>query len=205
MKVRFGTFLFDSGQRVLVHAGERLSLSPKAVQLLELLLRERPRAVAKSELQDRLWPGTFVVEANLPNLIVEIRRGLGDTKRPHKFVRTVHGFGYAFCGEGQDLEGAAARPSYVYRVKWDSGSASLRDGEHVVGRDPKADVHLDMASVSRYHARLCLNEGHMVIEDVPGNAAAPLTAALTYQQREHMERGIEYGKKVLDLGVRWRT
>jgi sugar phosphate isomerase/epimerase len=48
-------------------------------------------------------------------------------------------------------------------------------------------------------------ERHMVIEDVPGKAAEPLTAALTYQQREHMERGVEYGKKVLDLGVRWRV
>jgi len=47
-------------------------------------------------------------------------------------------------------------------------------------------------------------ERHMVIEDIPGQAAAPLTAALAYQQREHMERGIEYGKKELDLGVRWR-
>ena len=48
-------------------------------------------------------------------------------------------------------------------------------------------------------------ERHMVIEDVPGKAAEPLTAALTYQQREHMERGIEYAKKVLDLGIRWRV
>ena len=47
-------------------------------------------------------------------------------------------------------------------------------------------------------------ERHMVIEDVPGNTAAPLTAALTYQQKEHMERGVDYCKKVLDLGVRWR-
>jgi hypothetical protein len=48
-------------------------------------------------------------------------------------------------------------------------------------------------------------ERHMVTEDVPGKAAEPLTAALTYQQREHMERGVEYAKKVLDLGVRWRS
>jgi sugar phosphate isomerase/epimerase len=48
-------------------------------------------------------------------------------------------------------------------------------------------------------------ERHMVIEDVPGKAAEPLTAALTYQQREHMERGVEYCKKVLDLGIRWRA
>jgi sugar phosphate isomerase/epimerase len=47
-------------------------------------------------------------------------------------------------------------------------------------------------------------ERHMVIEDVPGNTAAPLAAALTYQQKEHMERGVDYCKKVLDLGVRWR-
>jgi hypothetical protein len=45
----------------------------------------------------------------------------------------------------------------------------------------------------------------MVIEDVPGKTAEPLTAALAYQQREHMERGVEYAKKVLDLGVRWRV
>jgi sugar phosphate isomerase/epimerase len=47
-------------------------------------------------------------------------------------------------------------------------------------------------------------ERHMVIEDVPGNSAEPLKAALTYQQREHMERGVEYAKRVLDLGIRWR-
>jgi sugar phosphate isomerase/epimerase len=47
-------------------------------------------------------------------------------------------------------------------------------------------------------------EAHMVIEDVPGKAPEVFTAALTYQQKEHMERSVEYGKKVLDLGVRWR-
>jgi sugar phosphate isomerase/epimerase len=47
-------------------------------------------------------------------------------------------------------------------------------------------------------------ESHMVIEDVPGKTPEPIAAALQYQQKEHMERGIEYGKKVLDLGVKWR-
>ena len=44
----------------------------------------------------------------------------------------------------------------------------------------------------------------MVIEDVPGTAPQVFTAALTYQQKEHMERSVEYGKKVLDLGIKWR-
>ena len=47
-------------------------------------------------------------------------------------------------------------------------------------------------------------ESHMVIEDVPGKTPEPIAAALQYQQKEHMERGIEYGKKILDLGVKWR-
>jgi sugar phosphate isomerase/epimerase len=48
-------------------------------------------------------------------------------------------------------------------------------------------------------------EGPMVIEDVPGRIAEPLAAALQYQQQEHMERGVEYARKVLDLGVKWRA
>ncbi|HUA59027.1 MAG TPA: TIM barrel protein [Verrucomicrobiae bacterium] len=48
-------------------------------------------------------------------------------------------------------------------------------------------------------------EGHMVIEDVPGKPAAEIAAALEYQQRDHMERGLEYGRKTLDLGVKWRN
>lgn len=47
-------------------------------------------------------------------------------------------------------------------------------------------------------------ESAMVIEDVPGKAPEEYTAALRYQQKDHMERGIEHAKKVLDLGIKWR-
>ena len=49
-------------------------------------------------------------------------------------------------------------------------------------------------------------DGHMVIEDLPGRATPePFVAAIQYQQREHMERSVAYAKKVLDLGIRWRS
>jgi sugar phosphate isomerase/epimerase len=48
-------------------------------------------------------------------------------------------------------------------------------------------------------------EGHMVIEDVPGTRPEPIAAALQFQQRDHMQRGVEYARKVLDLGVRGRA
>ena len=65
-------------------------------QLLGLLVERHPRALSKTELQDRLWPDTFVVEKNLTNLVSEIREALGDDPATPRFIRTVHRFGYAF-------------------------------------------------------------------------------------------------------------
>ncbi len=77
MRVVFGECEFDSGQRVLLRHGSAVPLSPKAFQLLELLLDRRPEAVAKTELLERLWPETFVSDASLHNLVAEIRAALG--------------------------------------------------------------------------------------------------------------------------------
>jgi predicted ATPase/DNA-binding winged helix-turn-helix (wHTH) protein len=92
----FGDFVLDLDGRQLVRAGTPVSLSPKAFQLLGILIECHPRALSKTYLQDRLWPGTFVVEKNLTNLVSEIRDVLGDDPANPRFIRTVHRFGYAF-------------------------------------------------------------------------------------------------------------
>jgi non-specific serine/threonine protein kinase len=92
----FGDFVLDLDARELMRAGTPVSLSPKAFQLLGLLVERHPSALSKTELQDRLWPGTFVVEKNLTNLVSEIREALGDDPAAPRFIRTVHRFGYAF-------------------------------------------------------------------------------------------------------------
>src|SRR6187431_1224772 len=96
MRVRFGTFVFDPETRELLCKGVAVSLSPKAFELLSLLIANRPKAVAKSDLLERLWPDTFVVEKNLANLIGEVRDALGEDSSNPRFIRTVHRFGYAF-------------------------------------------------------------------------------------------------------------
>lgn len=92
----FGDFVLDLDARELVRAGTPVSLSPKAFQLLGILVESQAKALSKTELQDRLWPGTFVVEKNLTNLVSEIREALGDDAEHPRFIRTVHRFGYAF-------------------------------------------------------------------------------------------------------------
>ncbi|HEX2443451.1 MAG TPA: tetratricopeptide repeat protein [Vicinamibacterales bacterium] len=92
----FGDFVLDLSTHELTRAGTPVSLSPKAFQLLGILVENQPKALSRSELQDRLWPGTFVVEKNLTNLVSEIREALGDDPVRPRFIRTVHRFGYAF-------------------------------------------------------------------------------------------------------------
>lgn len=93
---RFGEFVLDSETRQLRRACHPRHLSPKAFHLLEVLVSSRPRVWSKRELQDLLWPDTAVVEANLPNLVAELRVALEDDPQRPRFVRTVHRYGYGF-------------------------------------------------------------------------------------------------------------
>ena len=98
MRVLFGDCTFDSVARTLVCGDESAHLSGKAFQLLELLLAARPNPIAKEDLIAKLWPDTFVAEANLASLVKEIRAAIGDDARAPRMIRTVHRFGYAFNG-----------------------------------------------------------------------------------------------------------
>ncbi|HYC61992.1 MAG TPA: tetratricopeptide repeat protein [Thermoanaerobaculia bacterium] len=98
MRLQFGDCTFDSSTRTLERAGEPVRISGKAWQLLELLLEARPKPIAKEELFAKLWPDTFVSDANLAGLVKEIRAAIGDDARSPRYIRTVHRFGYAFSG-----------------------------------------------------------------------------------------------------------
>ena len=167
MALRFGDCLFDPKSRQLFRGGVAVALSPKAWQLLEALVRERPRAMAKSELQEILWPDTFVVEANLANLVAELREGIGEKGHRDGFLRTVHGFGYAFSGEAsQDPGERPAAPASVFALVHEKRSHPLVQGENVIGRDPDAAVFVDHATVSRRHARVTVRGTAAVLEDL---------------------------------------
>jgi DNA-binding winged helix-turn-helix (wHTH) protein len=99
MALQFGEFVADPEQRQLLRKGQPVHLSPKALQLLLILLEAAPRALSKRELQEQIWPDTFVSEASLANLISELRRAIGGPD--DTFIRTVHGFGYAFQPDPQ--------------------------------------------------------------------------------------------------------
>lgn len=65
VKIQFGAFTLDQGRRQLLGAEGDIHLSPKAYELLKVLLEQRPKALSKAELHERLWPSTFVSDVNL--------------------------------------------------------------------------------------------------------------------------------------------
>jgi DNA-binding winged helix-turn-helix (wHTH) protein len=167
--LHFGDFSADFGSRQLLRGAAAVHLGPKALELLELLLRSRPRALSKAQLQKHLWPRTFASESNLTSVVTELRAALGDDARRPRFVRTVYGFGYAFCGEAAEVPDAVPPTpprSFRLRLFLDDREIGLREGENVLGRLDEGVAWLESTTVSRRHARILVSGGQATLEDL---------------------------------------
>jgi DNA-binding winged helix-turn-helix (wHTH) protein len=163
VSLQFGDCTLDLDARELRRQGESVHVSPKAFELLKLLVENRPRALSKTELLETIWPGVFVSDASLARVVTELREAIGDrARRPH-LVRTVHAFGYAFSGEAVEQD----RPAALSAFWFVSGARrfDLKVGEQVIGRDSDAGLQLDSPRVSRRHAILLVTDGAVSIED----------------------------------------
>ncbi len=167
-RVSFGDFVLDLDSRELLRGRHAVSLAPKAYQLLEILVTNRPRALSKIALQERLWPGTFVVEKNLVNLVAEIRQSLGDDPAHPRFLRTVQRFGYAFQASEPETANTTTsqRANVRFRLSWAYGRAGLGEGDHVLGRDPDLELFFDSPGVSRRHALIRVTGDEVTVEDL---------------------------------------
>ena len=166
METRFGPFVLDLGRQQLTRDGHAIHLTRKALELLTVLIRERPKAMSKTVLQQQLWPDTFVAEANLSNLVAELRKALGERRRDPAWIRTVHGYGYAFQAEAGTATPAGTttgRPTCW--LEWGRRRFRLPPGEHVIGRDEDAEIRLDASTVSRRHARVVVSQEGVWLED----------------------------------------
>jgi DNA-binding winged helix-turn-helix (wHTH) protein len=172
VSIRFGSFRFDAESRELRDADRLVPLSPKAFELLALLVRARPRAVSKAELKDRLWPDSFVGETSLPRVVSELRRALGDRPRQPTFLRTVQRFGYAFAAPAADdasdagHEAARSRASDGCALLWGERLVPLPAGESLIGRGPDCRLTVPSGLVSRHHARVVVRGAAATLEDL---------------------------------------
>jgi DNA-binding winged helix-turn-helix (wHTH) protein len=168
MQVHFGEFTLDTDSRQLLKGDVQRHLSPKAYELLRLLIDSRPRALSKAELHKRLWPSTFVSESTLSSLVAEVRDALDEKAESARFVRTAHRFGYAFDATATTSESRVPLADVRARcwIVWEHGHVSLKEGEHLLGRDSDVAVWLESPSVSRHHARIRVSGSDATIEDL---------------------------------------
>ncbi len=166
MSVRFGDFVLERGTRQLRRGETLCHLGPKAFELLELLLGHRPNVVSKDRIRDRLWPETFVSEWALASVVAELRSALDEDAKTPRFVRTVHRVGYAFCGEADESGPGWVPGSTAYRLVLQGREVDLRAGENLLGRVAEGVAWIDSSSVSRRHARILVEGGAPVLEDL---------------------------------------
>lgn len=99
VKYSFAEFELDATEMILRKSGKIIRLQPKAVQALELLVRNAGRAVKREEMIEALWPGRLDIKPRLSNLhfiISSLRRALADTSTDVGFIQTVPKRGYRF-------------------------------------------------------------------------------------------------------------
>lgn len=108
----FGPFRLDPLKRRLLRDGVALRLTPKAFDLLLVLVEESGRTVAKDELLERVWAGTVVEENNLNQNITALRKSLGDSRQDSQYIATIPGVGYRFVApvKKQELTQSHADP-----------------------------------------------------------------------------------------------
>ena len=171
MATRFQGCVLDRDARTLVREGVHVHLTPKAFDVLVLLVAERPRAVKKAEILDRVWPGTFVTDASLARTIHEIRDALDD--HASSIIRTVHGHGYAFAAEavesGPNADSSKAGAGSAANRAWlhvGPHTVPLSDGKVLIGRDPAVAIPLTSPKASWHHARLTVTGQRVTIEDL---------------------------------------
>jgi DNA-binding winged helix-turn-helix (wHTH) protein len=162
--IGFDGFILDPARRQLSRNGHVLHLTPKAFDLLEFLISQAPRVVPKKELHEQLWPDSFVSDATLVGVVKELRRALDDRSPEQPIIRTAHRVGYAFC---RPL--ILSTPGASHLAHWvivDDLRVGLQAGENLIGRDPSAEVWLDLAAVSRRHARIVVEGQDARLEDL---------------------------------------
>ena len=166
---QFGDFTMQIPARQLLEHGRVTHLSPRAFDLLHILIAHRPGVVSKDELNHRLWPDTFVSEVNLATLVAELRRALGEDAGNPRFIRTVHRRGYAFAGAAiEESPGSETSVDSVgsHWVMWEGGQVRLAKGDNLLGRGRRVTVWLDSPTISRRHAKIVVGGLHATVEDL---------------------------------------
>jgi DNA-binding winged helix-turn-helix (wHTH) protein/TolB-like protein len=151
---QFCRFRFDPENHLLESEGSPIPLTPKAFEILLVLVQNGNRLTTKEELMRKVWPDSFVEEANLTVNISALRRNLGETPNGQQYIETVPKKGYRFAvpvaqlqvdnhSDGRSLIPAAESP----RVPSVPRKYDLANTLSQSGRAPEPQIRLRLGIV----------------------------------------------------------
>lgn len=95
----FSGFRLDGETGTLWRGRDVISLSPKAAELLKLLIEHKGEIVSKQDIFDTVWADTFVEDGVLTQNVYTLRNALGRDENGRQFIETVPRRGYRFAGD----------------------------------------------------------------------------------------------------------
>lgn len=110
----FGEFRLDPAGRRLTRAdGGVVAITGKPFDALVYLVERAGTVVSRRELAHALWPTTIVEDNNLSQVVLALRRTLGDTQEAPRFIATVPRRGYQFVAAVRRADAAPADATHV--------------------------------------------------------------------------------------------
>src|SRR6266566_1292695 len=102
----FGPFYLDAKECLLILDGKSVPLAHKAFEALLMLVENAGRLVDKDDLMRRLWPDTFVEEANVAKHVSLLRKILSEATNGREYIETIPKRGYRFVVEVREVADA---------------------------------------------------------------------------------------------------
>jgi DNA-binding winged helix-turn-helix (wHTH) protein len=165
---RVGDWMVDPELNRVSTGDTLVQLEIRFMQVLVYLAERAGSVVPRKELFDAVWATEYVSDNALTHAIAELRKALGDSAREPAYIETVQRRGYRLIAPVSGFERADRVVGERVACWLISGASTipLAPGETVIGRAADADVVIESPKVSRRHARVVVDGGRAVIEDL---------------------------------------
>src|SRR4030095_5642154 len=128
---QFDSFRLDTVNHCLWHGEDRVSLTPKAFDVLRYLVEHADKLVTQDEILGALWPETYVNPEVIKKYVLGIRKALGDRHEKPKFIETFPRRGYQFVAqvtEGNSAGSSDATGHAAQKIVGRAASTAQLDG-----------------------------------------------------------------------------
>lgn len=170
----FGHFRLDAASGILWRDGDVVPLSPKAAELLRLLIEHDGQIVSKQKIFETVWAGTFVEDGVLTQNIYTLRNAIGRDEDGRQFIETVPRRGYRFAGRVVAVQKIPDDSDAGQNGARDENTDSSHSVEEPSGSPPTASIDARSLSsdsqppagghtVSRFRYALLIGAGAVVL------------------------------------------